>query len=252
MRYFAHIAYNGYRYSGWQNQRGTTTIQGTIEAAFKQLFGQKVNCHGCGRTDTKVHASSYYFHFDIETPVEPNLKFRLNRILPADIVVFDIFEVDTRHDAQHSAIQRTYQYRIHTQKNPFIEQFSTLYDKTPLDISLMKQAVLEIPQHGNFANFCITPARHDSLLVDVYNAQLTTSSDQSEIYFTITANRFLHGMIRIIAYRLIQIGAGEMTLETFAELMKGESTSIPVKKAYPQGLTLTNIKYSFDLKQALI
>lgn len=250
MRYFAHIAYNGYRYSGWQNQRGATTIQGTIESAFKQLFGQKVNCHGCGRTDTKVHASSYYFHFDTEQAAEPNLKYRLNRILPADIVVFDIFEVDARHDAQHSAIQRTYQYRIHTKKNPFIAQFSVLYDKTELDISLMKKAVQSIPLYSNFVNFCITPARHDSVMVNVYNAELTTNNNRSEICFTITANRFLHGMIRIIAYRLIQIGAGQMSLDTFIQLLNGEPTSIAVKKAYAQGLTLTDVKYDFGITES--
>lgn len=244
LRYFAHIAYNGYRYSGWQNQAAQTTVQGTIEATFARIFGQRVCCHGCGRTDAMVHASSYYFHFDIDQPLGFDLKHRLNKMLPPDITVYAVFPVDRQHNAQHSAISRTYTYHIHTHKNPFIAQYSALYEET-LDVEAMRSAVALLPQRSNYANFCLTPRRQDSYIVEIGNAQLFSSSDQTQLRLTITANRFLKGMVRIIAFRLIEIGRGNMSIATFETLLEGNKTHIPAKRAYPQGLWLSEVRYGF-------
>lgn len=245
MRYFAHIAFNGYNYRGWQNQVRVSTVQGTIEAAFNKVCGYRISCHGCGRTDAMVSASCYYFHFDLNNEPTFDLKYCLNRILPADIVVFDIFQVNLRNDAQHSAIERTYCYRLHTLKNPFIATCSTLYNGLPLNISPMQMAAELLHRHSNYTNFCQTPARHSSTMVSIRCAQLATNNNQTEIFFTITADRFLHAMVRIIVYRLLLVGQQQLSVEGFHELLHGNATKLRVQKAYPQGLSLVGVRYPF-------
>ena len=101
MRYFIHLAYNGTNYCGWQTQPNLPTVQLTIEQALSTLLRQPIAIVGCGRTDTGVHASDFYAHFDFPSPNAPStldtdqLTFKLNNILPPDIAIFRIFPSKT-------------------------------------------------------------------------------------------------------------------------------------------------------------
>ena len=94
-RYFIHLAYNGANYNGWQTQPGLPTVQQTLEKALTTLLRQPIAVVGCGRTDTGVHASDFYAHYDLNDPNDPkdlkDLVFKLNNLLPPDIVIYDIF-----------------------------------------------------------------------------------------------------------------------------------------------------------------
>ncbi|MDF2432121.1 MAG: tRNA pseudouridine38-40 synthase, partial [Mucilaginibacter sp.] len=119
MRYFFHIGYHGSAYSGWQKHAGILSVQDVLETRLSKLLKTTVNIVGCGRTDAGVHASQFFFHADIEREWNSDLFFRLNKILPDDIAIFDIIPMQGAVHARFDAVQRTYDYFIHTYKDPF-------------------------------------------------------------------------------------------------------------------------------------
>ncbi|MFA6638668.1 MAG: tRNA pseudouridine synthase A, partial [Bacteroidales bacterium] len=123
MRYFIHLAYKGSRYYGWQIQAGQTSIQAVICDAMSKIMNENIPITGAGRTDSGVHARSFYAHFDTKQNLDAdkitNLIHHLNSFLPEDIVIFDIIPVADKAHARFDAIERTYRYYIRTKKNPF-------------------------------------------------------------------------------------------------------------------------------------
>ncbi|HRG11413.1 MAG TPA: tRNA pseudouridine(38-40) synthase TruA, partial [Cyclobacteriaceae bacterium] len=79
-RYFFHMAFLGTNYHGWQRQSNANNIQQVIETALSEILKEHVSIMGCGRTDTGVHASQFYFHADLDTRWDFDLLFRLNKV----------------------------------------------------------------------------------------------------------------------------------------------------------------------------
>ena len=245
MRYFLHIAYSGSNYRGWQMQKGVVSIQEVIEKNLSQAFKKPIYVVGCGRTDAEVHSSQYFLHFENNEPWDFDLVFRLNKMLPPDIAVFDVIPVDSEAHARFGATKRTYDYYIHTYKDPFLRNISTLYTENKLDVSKMAEAVRLLEKYDDFKAFCITPDAHSTTICKISSAGLYTNKEEDRIRFQISSNRFLRGMIRIIVGKLLQIGSGEMKLEEFEELLITKITPPKFDVAHPQGLFLSEIKYPF-------
>ncbi|MCB0662746.1 MAG: tRNA pseudouridine synthase A, partial [Saprospiraceae bacterium] len=127
MRYFIHLAYNGTRFNGWQRQPNAIGVQQVIEDTFSMVLRSEITLTGCGRTDTGVHASSYFAHFDFEGDFPPQFLRRINKILSADIVIFSIIPVDPDAHARFDAVKRSYVYRIGFVKDPFNQETVTYF-----------------------------------------------------------------------------------------------------------------------------
>ena len=123
-RYFVKMAYDGTNFHGWARQPFDVTVQQTVEEALSTIYRKPVEVVGCGRTDTGVHASAFYFHVDLGF-VESNFIFRLNSLLPQSIVLFDITEVDKEAHARFDAVERSYRYLCHGTKSPFLKIHSS-------------------------------------------------------------------------------------------------------------------------------
>jgi len=245
MRYFLHLAYNGSKYSGWQRQANSLGIQEVIEQALHKIFKKQVNCAGCGRTDAKVHASQYFAQIDIDKELDFDLAFILNKILPHDIVIFDVISVSSSQNVRQQAHCRTYDYFIHLNNDPFLYDLSSFYDIKDIDVSLMKQAVDLLPKHNNYQSLCLCPNKHNTTLCNVFDAKLFTSKNKKRIRFQISANRFMRGMIRIIISKLIDIGTGKLSIEQFREILTNPQPPSTFNLAWPQGLYLTKVSYPF-------
>ena len=100
---------------------------------------------GCGRTDAMVHASQFFFHVDVDKEWDFDLLFRLNKNLPADIAIFEIILMKDNQHARFDATQRTYDYFMHTYKDPFLHSMSALYLEKDLDLEKMKAATALLP-----------------------------------------------------------------------------------------------------------
>ncbi len=245
MRYFFHIAYHGTNYCGWQKHPDGLGVQQVLETALGQLLKITINIVGCGRTDAQVHASQFFFHADIEKQWDFDLLFRLNKILPDDIAVFDIIPMDGLPHARFDAVQRSYDYFIHTYKDPFLSNFSSLYPEAGLNFDKMKAAVALLPQYNDYRAFCKMPDRIEHTTCNVSSAGLYVDNTGDKIRFHISANRFLSKMIRIIVGRLLDISRGDMSVDEFESCLISKETPKIIIPAYPQGLYLSKITYPY-------
>jgi tRNA pseudouridine38-40 synthase len=246
LRFFFHIGYNGFNYRGWQFQPGIASVQQVLEETLSQVLKSRATIIGCGRTDAMVHASQFFFHLDVMKAWDYDLLFRLNKNLPDDIAIFDIIPVEENQHARYDAVQRTYDYFIHTYKDPFLSQLSSLYLWKELDFAEMKRAVSLLTRYDDYRAFCKTPSEYDHTICHVSNARLFADSRGDIIRFQISANRFLGRMIRIIMGRLLEIGSGSMSVDEFENyLITRVTPAIIEPPAYPQGLYLTKVTYPF-------
>lgn len=248
MHLFFHIAFYGYNYRGWQSQRKGLSIQEAIEKVLCTIFQQKIIIHGCGRTDAQVSASQYFFHTTIKNYVDNNTLFRVNKLLPKDIVVLDIIPTDKRAQAQFHAKSRTYEYYIHANKNPFLEKYSTYYSIKKLDLLLIAKALEIIKKQSNFKSLCKTPDKHSSTICKIQTADLYYCKDEQRVKIIFTADHFLKNMIRIIVKKLIEIGERKLSLKDFETTLKNAAAFKSVKTVHAQGLYLSKVVYpSLDI-----
>ncbi|AMR31128.1 pseudouridine synthase [Mucilaginibacter sp. PAMC 26640] len=245
MRYYFHIGYLGSNYKGWQKHPDGIGVQQVLEIALSQIFKTPMFITGCGRTDAGVHACQFFFHVNIEKAWDFDLVFRLNNVLPDDISVFDIIPIDAGAHARFDAVERSYDYFIHTYKDPFLNGFSSYYEIKNWDLEPMQRAADLLLQYEDYRAFCKMPDRNEHTICRISEAQLFTDLSGKRLRFHISANRFLGRMVRVITGKLIDIGTGKLTVDEFESHLKDPMLPQVIKPAYPQGLYLSKIKYPY-------
>lgn len=247
MIYFMHIGFDGGRYRGWQWQPKVKSVQGTLENTFQKIFGKTITVYGCGRTDAGVHAMQYIMHVDLEQKsFDFDLKYRLNKNLPNDIAIYDIIPMPAGSHSRYDARSRTYDYFIHLYPDAFLMPYSAYYEPdNPLDIPAMVKAVSLLTQYKDFKHMCKQPQVHNHTLCNISEAILYTSADEQRLRLTLTANRFLRGMVRIITYYIMEVGRGVFSVSEFESILAGHHESLNVKLAYPNGLFLSKVIYPY-------
>ena len=241
-RYFIYLAYDGTHYHGWQIQPNGTSVQEVLQKALSTLLRGETGVVGAGRTDAGVHARRMVAHFETEREVDcQQLAYKLNRLLPRDISVYDVKPVDSDMHARFSATKRTYHYYIHTRKNPFARAYSCEMHYE-LDFDKMNEAAAWLLQVDDFGAFCKANTDVKTTLCDVMEARWIACGDH-EWYFRISANRFLRNMVRAVVGTLIEVGRGRMTLEHFRAVVAGKSRSDAGESMPGNALFLENVEY---------
>lgn len=220
-------------------------VQGVLEMALSQVLKVPVFIIGCGRTDAQVHASQFFFHMDVEQPWDFDLMFRMNKLLPANIAIFDIIPMEGLQHARFDAVQRSYDYFIHTYKNPFLNGLSSFYLVDNLDFDKMKQAAAILPKYKDYRSFCTSPDKYEHTICNVMSASLSVGPNGDMIRFQISSNRFLSKMIRIIMGQLLKIGRGILSVEEFENYLIYNQTPELITPAHPQGLYLSKVTYPY-------
>ncbi len=243
MRYFIQFSYNGTNYHGWQTQPNATSVQETLTNAMSIILNQTLVLMGAGRTDTGVHARQMYAHFDVQTAIEiPLTIFKINSFLPKDIAVFDIILVHDDAHARFDAKSRTYQYYINTIKNPFLTDQSWFYH-TNLNIELMNEAAKILFNHTDFESFSKSNTDVNTFNCKIIQANWT--SENGNLVFTITADRFLRNMVRSIVGTLVNVGLQKTTCNDFDNIIKAKNRTKAGFSVPACGLFLTKIEYDF-------
>ena len=246
MRYFIELSYNGSAYHGWQNQPNAVSVQQVLEEALTKLLQSKTEIVGAGRTDTGVHASQMFAHFDFDNEIDtPNLVYKLNSFLPNDIAISDVFRVKEDSHARFDALSRTYLYKISTIKNVFNTDFAYRL-QLPLDVEKMNEACKILFIYNDFQ--CFSKSNTD---VKTYNCTITKAEwfkDKDEIIFLITADRFLRNMVRAIVGTMINIGLGKIKVDDLHEIIKSKNRSEAGYSVPAHGLYLTQIVYPESIK----
>lgn len=244
MRYFAHLAYHGANYCGWQTQPALPTVQQTLEQALSTLLRQPTAVVGCGRTDTGVHASDFYAHFDTDAEIDATqLAFKLNSFLPSDIAIFDIFPVRDNAHARFDATARTYQYHVSDRRLPFRQGlYSRIYYRPDLD--LMNQGAQLLLQYEDFTSFAKLHTQVKTNICHLSTARWDACGD--EWVFTIRSNRFLRNMVRSVTGTLLDVGRGKLSLDGLRQIVEKKDRCAAGVSMPPQGLFLTQVEYPFE------
>lgn len=240
-RYCIHLAYNGTNYCGWQTQPNVPSVQQTIEEALSTLLRQKTGILGCGRTDTGVHASDFYAHFDLrEGELPMNLVFKLNSFLPPDIRIFDIVRVDDSFHARFDATSRTYQYHVSNQRLPFRQGLCARIYFCP-DIDRMNEAARVLMEYEDFTSFAKLHTQVKTNICHLYEAHW--DMDGEEFVFTIKANRFLRNMVRSVTGTLLDVGRGALSIEGLRTIVEKKDRCAAGVSMPAEGLFLTRVEY---------
>ena len=243
-RFSLKLGYDGRNFCGWQVQPNQPTVQQSIQDALTVLLKHPQTVLGCGRTDSGVHASCFYAHWDapIDFELDSKLIVKLNALLPKTISIYEIKKVENSFHARFSATQRHYKYFIHFQKNPFYRNYSYEFLYYTLDVNKMKAAAELLL---NFSEF--KPLVKENKDYQKYNCTLSKSQlsfvNETQIVYEVSANRFLHNMVRRIVGALILIGRNKLSIDTFEDCMKSQSELPIISLAPANGLQLAGVDY---------
>ena len=245
-RYFVYLAYNGKNYCGWQIQPNGISIQACLEKAFGTLLRNPISVTGAGRTDSGVHAKLMVAHFDsVETDLD-NDSFvdKLNRLLPEDIVIFNLKKVNPNAHARFDAVSRTYNYYISDKKNPFAKDYVWKIHNLP-DIEKMNEACKILYEYTDFTSFSKLHTDVKTNNCKIIKAEWTNRNDI--LVFTIQADRFLRNMVRAIVGTMIDVGRGKITLEQFREIIEQKDRCKAGISVPAHGLFLMDISYEKNI-----
>lgn len=241
MRYFIEFSYFGKAYHGWQKQPNAITIQQVLEKGISTLLRSTIEVVGAGRTDAGVHAKQLFAHFDfecIENTVE--LTQRLNNYLPSDIAVKGIFKAQLEAHARFDAVQRTYEYWLVQEKNPFYAERAH-FIWSPLNVEAMNNAATILLEYEDFECFSKSNTDVKTFFCKINKAEWEQKDDK--LVFTITADRFLRNMVRAIVGTLLEIGLGKNQPEGIRKIIESKDRGMAGASVPAKGLYLTKIRY---------
>ena len=213
-----------------------------IEEALFTTTRKETPVFGAGRTDTGVHAKQMIAHFDAELDgkKEKQLVYQLNSYLPRDIAVKNLFKVSNNAHARFDATERSYEYHMCTQKDPF-EAHRHYHIRSIPDIELMNQAAKILFEYEDFECFSKTKTDVKTFLCKIKHAQWTAKG--SHYVFNISADRFLRNMVRAIVGTLLEIGLKKQDLNDFRKIIESKNRSEAGLSVPAKGLFLTKITY---------
>ncbi len=241
MRYFIEFSYHGKNYFGYQIQPNEISVQEELEKALSTLLREPIKTTGAGRTDTGVHARQMFAHFDTEVTLPEDLTYRLNSFLPPDISVKRIFKVKDDFHARFDATFRTYEYYIALDKDPFSQDSAWQLWRRKLNVEKMNEACKILFEYEDFTSFAKLHTDNKTNNCKIYKAQW--EQKDSELKFTISADRFLRNMVRAIVGTMVEIGAGKTALDDFRNIIEAKNRNLAGTSAPPQGLFLVEVGY---------
>ena len=245
-RYFLEISYKGAAYHGWQIQKNAVTVQEILNKVLSTCLREQVETVGCGRTDTGVHATQFFAHFDASDPGLHDDGSRLiasvNALLPYDIAVKQLIPVSSNAHARFDATMRSYEYHIHLRKDPFRHGLSWLIRDLP-NITLMNEAASIIMEYTDFS--CFSKAHTQTFTNNclISRAEWVLTSDG--LIFHIAADRFLRNMVRAIVGTLLTVGYSEIIPEQIRTIIESKNRSNAGTSVPASGLYLTRVIYPY-------
>jgi tRNA pseudouridine38-40 synthase len=235
------IEYDGTDFSGWQKQPKLRTVQGEIEDKLTGILQEKITLTGSGRTDVGVHALEQVANFKTESKLNLVSMHRgLNSLLPEDILIKDVEEVDLDFNSRFSAKSRVYRYKLCLGKDVFSRKYAWEVSYC-LDLSKIKKATKAILGRQDFTSFCVSKSAKPDNHCQVMRADW--KKDGNRLEFEIEADRFLHTMVRSLVGTLIDVGRGYFSLKDFTDILKAKDHKKAGLTAPAKGLYLVRVNY---------
>ena len=245
-RFFIYLSYNGTAYHGWQIQPNGISVQEVLTKALSTVLRTETEITGAGRTDTGVHARLMVAHFDMEgvLPAEFDMTNKLNSLLPRDISIQKIVEVQPDAHARFDAVSRRYEYHVVTEKDVFrTELAARLSDK--LDFEAMNLAASVLLEYRDFTSF--SKLHTDVKTNNCVISRAEWTNRDGEWIFTIEADRFLRNMVRAVVGTLFEVGRHRMSDDEFRAVIEAKNRCKAGVSVPAHGLYLVDIQYPENL-----
>lgn len=239
------VEYNGSGYQGWQAQGRAAgrTVQETLEAALGRVAAAPVRVHCAGRTDAGVHGHGQIIHFDAPSARSPKAwVLGGNAALPDDLRLHWALAVPADFHARFSATARRYRYVIiNSSIRPAMLFGQVTWQRHPLDAGRMHAAAQALLGERDFSAFRAAACQSSTPFRCVHDVRVWRQGPM--VCIEITANAFLHHMVRNIAGSLMLVGRGEREVDWVAELLAAGDRSRAADTAAPDGLYLVAVSY---------
>jgi tRNA pseudouridine38-40 synthase len=238
-RYFLEVAYMGTRYNGFQVQANAGSIQAEVERAFQVLQRELVVLTGSSRTDTGVHALQNYFHFDFDQDLHEQFVYKMNAILPSDIVIRGLARVDDSAHCRFNARSREYKYFIYRQKDPFLSD-RAFYFPYKLNWDAMQEAADILKEYSDFTSFSKRNTQVKTFVCDVRESEWIREGGC--LVYRVRANRFLRGMVRAMTATMLRVGRGKIDLDGFRAIIEARDCTRASFAVPAHGLFLVSVE----------
>jgi len=243
------LAYDGADFHGWQVQPQRRTIQGTLAEAIERVTAERVLPQGSGRTDAGVHALAQVVSCALASPIPArNLLKALNDVLPPAIRILAVEEVEDGFHARHSAIAKTYRYRIYRGEicPPHLARYLTHYP-FPLDENRIQEAASLVEGEHDFTSFAaVDPEKgkdeeEPSSVRTIFSSQWERQAE--ELVYTVEGNGFLHHMVRNLVGTFLLVGKGTLSAADLPRILQSRQRSAAGPTAPASGLWLVSVRY---------
>lgn len=233
------LAWDGRPFCGWQVQPNQDSIQGRVEEALSRLFGgENIRVQAAGRTDAGVHALQQIVSFTAEAERKEEQILRgLNALLPPEIICSKVEVREEGFQARRASKLKMYRYRVLHRKirSPFRHQ-QTWWISYPLDIELMKEAILLFQGTHDFSAFRAQGCSAKTTIRSIQAARLLEVDD--ELHFEFEGKGFLRHQVRIMVGTMIELGARGIPKQRILELLVQKDRSLAGQTAPAHGLWL--------------
>jgi tRNA pseudouridine38-40 synthase len=243
MRVALMVEYDGSQYHGWQAQTGLRTVQQALEYALSQVASEDIKVVCAGRTDTGVHALSQIVHFDSTNERLMRAWIHgVNSFLPKDVCVKWGREMPDDFHARYSALSRRYRYVIYnTPIRPAMLRSNVTWQYRQLDHRVMQEEAQCLVGEHDFTSFRSVECQSKTPMRNVHHVQVTRRGDL--VIIDITANAFLHHMVRNIAGVLMAVGSGRKPSHWVQDVLRSKDRKLGAETAPPYGLYLVEVTY---------
>jgi tRNA pseudouridine38-40 synthase len=243
MRIALGIEYDGSAFCGWQTQAGGCAAQDHLETALARIAGVAIETTCAGRTDSGVHALGQVVHFDttVERPLTAWVR-GTNAFVPAALGVIWARSVDASFHARYSARARCYRYLLLNRAvRPAADQHRVGWFHAPLDVGRMRQAARHLIGEHDFSAFRSSECQARSPVRTLASLEIQRRDDY--LVFEITANAFLHHMVRNIVGSLVYVGSGRRAPDWLAQVLAGRDRRVAAPTFAASGLYLMRVLY---------
>jgi tRNA pseudouridine38-40 synthase len=244
------LQYDGTRFAGWQRQPEARTVQGELEQTLTRLCNVNTRAVGAGRTDAGVHARGQAVGTLVPaTWTMEKLRRALNALLPVDMWVVAAHEMQPEFHARYSARSRTYSYRIGTNDeahSPFRAPWEWAVVE-PIERQLLDDAAAAIVGEHCFRAYAVrgTAPERDDHRCHVHAARWRDRP--GGLTFEITANRFLHHMVRFMVGTMVEVASGRRDCADVSRLLGAADNSEVAPPAPAHALCLEQVEYPHEL-----
>ena len=241
-RYAITLEYLGKNYCGSQKQPNGKSVQDKLEEVLRTLTKTNIKTVFSGRTDKGVNSKGQIVHFDTDISIVASRFIRsMNGILPNDIAVSDIKQVEDDFHSQRWAKRRHYQYVFVNRKHRSVFDKDLMLIGKECDIERMNKSLEYLLGEHDFTSFRGADSNVPSSICFIYKASCKKVGDT--VVLDIVGNRFLYNMVRIIVGTLLLIEKDDLPAEFMKEILDGKDRTKAGRTVSPNGLTLMKVEY---------